>query len=247
MTSSSWVPFWFPVLDLTVHRMFSDQPSFSFIFISDFEDFPYVEWFWQPPTGNGILTEDSGVSGLISRADVAALVSNVALFLVGWFFVLLYSNSSLNNPRSSANEFLPIIYVALMSFELLCFRLWKFCSVRTLMGRSWRQLMKTRYEMRHIRCCCTFEDTLLNGLSVCAVSYAYSLTWRGWVFELKYHTKTPGVHCKIVYWKRVAYLPDLNWLLSYIDRGDALETVCTGKFCCNQFRERSIALHSLIL
>lgn len=31
----------------------------------------------QPPTGNGILTEKSGISGLISRADVAALVSDL--------------------------------------------------------------------------------------------------------------------------------------------------------------------------
>lgn len=30
-----------------------------------------------PPTGNGILTENSGVSGLISRADVASLVMKV--------------------------------------------------------------------------------------------------------------------------------------------------------------------------
>jgi hypothetical protein len=35
----------------------------------------------QPPTGNGIVTENSGISGLISRADVAALVSDL-LFLV---------------------------------------------------------------------------------------------------------------------------------------------------------------------
>jgi len=27
-----------------------------------------------PPTGNGIVTENSGISGLISRADVAALI-----------------------------------------------------------------------------------------------------------------------------------------------------------------------------
>lgn len=30
----------------------------------------------QPGTGNGILTEDPSVAGLISRADVAALVSD---------------------------------------------------------------------------------------------------------------------------------------------------------------------------
>lgn len=30
----------------------------------------------QPGTGNGILTEDASVAGLISRADVAALVSD---------------------------------------------------------------------------------------------------------------------------------------------------------------------------
>ena len=29
----------------------------------------------QPRTGNGILTQKSGIAGLISRADVAALVS----------------------------------------------------------------------------------------------------------------------------------------------------------------------------
>jgi hypothetical protein len=41
----------------------------------------HTEWFLQPPTGNGIVTENSGISGLISRADVAALVSDL-LFLV---------------------------------------------------------------------------------------------------------------------------------------------------------------------
>jgi len=30
-----------------------------------------------PPTGNGILTENSGISGLISRADVASLIMEV--------------------------------------------------------------------------------------------------------------------------------------------------------------------------
>lgn len=38
-------------------------------------DASHIEWLWQPSTGNGILTENSGVAGLISRADVAALVS----------------------------------------------------------------------------------------------------------------------------------------------------------------------------
>lgn len=40
-----------------------------------------LEWFLQPPTGNGILTENSGVSGLISRADVASLVSDNVAFV----------------------------------------------------------------------------------------------------------------------------------------------------------------------